>query len=216
MLQAVSYVLSVVRQMHKEGQKEIDLVSLLRRLSAATAIRFSFRTFQRVMLVYGYLLDNFSTFIVPAAMLIDYLEYNRDRVIPTRFFESIDEYINHTNCDLVHHAVPVGDYLHNRLSCNRKSAKCSLIPFLQKHQTELQALEQVFAAAPSDQVSHRTLTALKKINVDINMALGQRNCWHLGDIIIALEAPDDAKIYTMDGHFSLICSVLGKRLFIES
>jgi hypothetical protein len=33
MLQAISYVLSVARQMLKEGQKNIDLVSLLRRLA---------------------------------------------------------------------------------------------------------------------------------------------------------------------------------------
>ena len=46
--------------------------------------------------------------------------------------------------------------------------------------------------------------------------LRQCNCWHLGNLIIALEAPDDAKIYTTDGHFDLICSVLGKRLFVDS
>ena len=216
MLQAMSYVLSVVLKMRQEGQKNIDLVSLLRCLSAGTAIRFSLRIFQRVMLVYGYLLDHFSTFIVPAAMLIDYLEYNRDSIIPARFFESIDEYINQTNCDLVHPSQPIGDYLHRRLSCNARRARCALVSFLQKHQAELQTLEQAFAAAPPDQVNPRTLAALKKINADINKALGQRNCWHLGDVIMALEAPDDAKIYTTDRHFDLICSVLGKQLFLES
>jgi hypothetical protein len=213
MLQAISYVLSVARQMLKEGQKNIDLVSLLRRLSAGTAISFSLRNFQRVMLIYSYLLDHFSTFIVPAAILIDYLEYNRDITIPERFFESIDEYINHTNCDLVRHSVPVGDYLHRRLSCNARSANCALVSFLQQHQAELHQLELALAAAAPEKVNPRTLAALKKINVDILKALGQRTCWHLGDVIIALEAPDDAKIYTTDGHFDLICSVLGKQLF---
>lgn len=216
MLQAMSYVLSVVRQMHQEGQKDINLVSLLRRLSAGTAIHFSVRTFQRVMLIYSYLLEHFSTLIVPAAILIDYLEYNRDITIPERFFDSIDEYIDKTNCDLVRPSVPVGDYLHRRLSCNARRAKCSLVSFLQQHQAELHQLEQALAAAPPQKVNPRTLAALKKINVDINKALGQRNCWHLGDVIIALEAPDDAKIYTTDGHFGLICSTLGKQLFLES
>ena len=78
----------------RQAQIERNLVSLLRRLSAGTAIHFSVRTFQRVMLIYGYLLDHFSTFIVPAAILIDYLEYNRDITIPARFFESIDEYFD--------------------------------------------------------------------------------------------------------------------------
>ena len=35
-------------------------------------------------------------------------------------------------------------------------------------------------------------------------------------VIIALEMPDDAKIYTTDGHFDLICSALGKQVFLES
>ena len=213
MLQAISYVLSVARQMLKEGQKNIDLVSLLRRLSAGTAISFSLRNFQRVMLIYSYLLDHFSTFIVPAAILIDYLEYNRDITIPERFFESIDEYINHTNCDLVSPGAPVGDYLHSRLSCNARKAKCALVSFLQQHQAELHQLELALAAAAPEKVNPRTLAALKKINVDILKALGQRTCWHLGDVIIALEAPDDAFLYTTDGHFDLICSVLGKQLF---
>lgn len=199
----------------RQAQIERNLVSLLRRLSAGTAIHFSVRTFQRVMLIYGYLLDHFSTFIVPAAILIDYLEYNRDITIPSRFFESIDEYINKTNCDLVRPSVPVGDYLHRRLSCNARRAKCALVSFLQQHQAELQKLEHAFSAAPG-KVNPRTLAALKKINVDINKALGQRTCWYLGDVIIALEAPEDAKIYTTDGHFDLICSVLDKQLFLES
>jgi hypothetical protein len=165
MLQAISYVLSVARQMLKEGQKNIDLVSLLRRLSAGTAISFSLRNFQRVMLIYSYLLDHFSTFIVPAAMLIDYLEYNLNITIPERFFESIDEYINHTNCDLVSPGAPVGDYLHSRLSCNARRANCSLVSFLQQHQAELQKLELALSAAAPEKVNPRTLAALKKFQV---------------------------------------------------
>ena len=216
MLQAMSYVLSMVLKMRQEGQKDINLVSLLRRLSAGTAIHFSVRTFQRVMLIYSYLLDHFSTLIVPTVILIDYLEYNLNITIPERFFESIDEYINYTNCDLVRHGVPVGDYLHRRLSCNARRANCTLVSFLQQHQAELQKLELALAAAAPEKVNPRTLAALKKINVDILKALGQRTCWHLGDVIIALEAPDDAFLYTTDEHFGLICSVLGKQLFLES
>ena len=125
-------------------------------------------------------------------------------------------YITHTNCDLVRPGLPVGDYLCSRLSCNARRAKCALVFFLQEHQAELQKLEQKLAAASPKKVNPRTLVALKKINIDINMALGQRSCWHLGDVIIALEMPDDAIIYTTDGHFDLICSALGKQVFLES
>nr|MBC8234005.1 hypothetical protein [bacterium] len=44
-------------------------------------------------------------------------------------------------------------------------------------------------------------------------ALGERTCWALGDVIIALEVPDDALIYTADGHFEVISKAIGKQLY---
>ncbi len=53
------------------------------------------------------------------------------------------------------------------------------------------------------------------MNQDVTKAKGERACWALGDVIIALEVPDDALIYTTDNHFDVICEVLGKKRFVE-
>jgi hypothetical protein len=54
---------------------------------------------------------------------------------------------------------------------------------------------------------------LRKVNADVTKALGERTCWALGDVIIALEAPDDALIYTADGHFEVISKAIGKQFY---
>jgi len=147
--------------------------------------------------------------------LIDYLEFNIERVIPARFFQGIDEFITNTDCDLVRSNVPVGDYLTSRLSCNAATAQCSLVDFLARHQSELLALEHALTQANPDQINPSTLPALRRLNQDVTRAKGERTCWALGDVIIALEAPDDALIYTTDNHFDVLCAALGKRRFIE-
>jgi len=51
------------------------------------------------------------------------------------------------------------------------------------------------------------------VNADITKALGERTCWALGDVIIALEAPSDAEIFTADRQFEVILKAIGKRSF---
>jgi len=55
----------------------------------------------------------------------------------------------------------------------------------------------------------------RRVNADITKALGERTCWALGDVIIALEAPPDAEFFTADRHFNVILKTIGKRLFLE-
>ena len=215
-LQAVAHVLTLVRQMQRDGANVIDLSELMRIVAMGRSIRFSVRTIQRVILVLSYILSAFPTPFVESDTLIDYLELQLNWRLKELFFEGVSEYITHTDCALVRPEVPVGDYVQSRLSCNAKTATCALVSFLSQHQEKLRALEGALAAAPPNEINPRTLTALKRINANVTKALGERTCWSLGDIIIALETPDDAHIYTTDRHFDLICSVLGKQRFIES
>ena len=208
-VQAVAHVLTLVRQMQRDGEGVIDLSELMRRVAMGRGIRFSVRTIQRVVLVLSYILSAFPTSFVESNTLIDYLEFQLNWRLKGLFFEDVSEYITHTDCDLVRPEVPVGDYVQSRLSCNAQKATCALVPFLSQHQEKLRALEGALAAASPDEINPRTLAALKRINVNMMKALGERTCWSLGDVIIALEAPDDAHIYTTDRHFDLICSVLG-------
>ena len=60
----------------------------------------------------------------------------------------------------------------------------------------------------------KTLRALEDILLDTNTAKGERNCWSMGDLIIALECPPDAALWTTNRkHFEPLCQVLGRTLF---
>jgi hypothetical protein len=110
---------------------------------------------------------------------------------------------------------PIGDFLHSRLSCNAAKATCQLVNFLEKHRYELKKIEQAMEAAPREKVDARPLAAIRRVNADIAKALGERTCWALGDVIVALEAPPDAEIFTADRQFEVILKAVGKRLFLE-
>ena len=43
--------------------------------------------------------------------------------------------------------------------------------------------------------------------------LGQNTCWPLGDIIIALQVPDGAAVWTLDSDFKPIVQSLGLTLY---
>jgi hypothetical protein len=214
-LQAMVYLLTIIRQMQQEGETEILFSELMKRVATGTAISYSRRILQRVLLAYGYILETFPRSPVRAITLIDYLEFNIERVIPARFFQGIDEFITDIDCDLVRPNVPVGDYFQGRFSCNAVIAQCSLVDFLERHKGELLALEHALAQANLGQINPSALRALRRVNKDVTKAKGERTCWALGDVIIALEAPKDALIYTTDRHFEVICKAIGKQLFKE-
>lgn len=214
-LQAMAYLLTIIQRMQQEGEIKIAFSELMKRVAAGTAIGYSRRIFQRVLLAYGYILETFPHSPVYATTLIDYLEFNIEHAIPTLFFHDIDKFVTNIDCDLVRHNAPVGNYFQSRLSCNAVTAQCSLVDFLAGHQAALLALEHTLIQAESDQINPKTLSALQRVNLDVTKAKGERTCWALGDVIIALEVPDNALIYTTDNHFDVICTALGKRRFVE-
>lgn len=214
-LQTYAYLLSIVRGILNEGTKQIEIHELIRRLSAAPSIRFIPRAIQRLLLILSSLLEAFPGRVVHTEKLIDYFEYHIAHLGPDGFFLGIDEFINETSCDLVRPGVEIGDYVHKRLSCNAAKASCALVPILSAHRAELLTLEKALVAAPLEKKDPKTLAALRKVNADVTKAKGERTCWALGDIIIALEAPAKAKIYTGDHHFDVICEVLGKQRLRE-
>lgn len=95
------------------------------------------------------------------------------------------------------------------------TAQCQLVQFFSAHQEQLTAIQQAMEAASGERVDKRTLSALRRVNTDLTKSLGEQTCWALGDVIIALEAPQDALLYTADGHFEVICQAIGKRVFVE-
>ena len=158
--------------------------------------------------------EGFESHPYPIVKLIGELEWHRASLwANARRLAS--EIINKAHCDLVKEEVEIGDFIHSRLSCNAKTAKCQLVQFLSAHQEQLTIIQQAMETAPLEKVDRRTLSALRRVNADVTKTLGERTCWSLGDVIIALEAPQDALLYTADEHFEVICRAIGKRVFVE-
>lgn len=76
---------------------------------------------------------------------------------------------------------------------------------IQKLQTDTAALTTL---------GTKTSAALADVATDANMAKGEHNCWALGDLIITLECPSDAMLWTTNfRHFEPLCKALNKHLF---
>ncbi|MFN8485936.1 MAG: hypothetical protein U0350_00010 [Caldilineaceae bacterium] len=99
-------------------------------------------------------------------------------------------------------------------SCRKEQAACHLPVFLAEHQAKLRAVADHLATHPhtiKDQVRlERLLTA---ILADPRAALGQTSCWPLGDLIIALQVPTGAALWTLDADFSSLAAVLNISLY---
>ncbi|MBU7047467.1 MAG: hypothetical protein HXS54_13620 [Theionarchaea archaeon] len=55
---------------------------------------------------------------------------------------------------------------------------------------------------------------LEKTIKDLESSKGERMCWTLSDLIICLESPVDARIYTSNiSHFEPLCRIVNKKLF---
>lgn len=213
-LQALNYLRSLILEMEQQGRLEIRLDEFFVVLSQGRGIFHSTRAVQSVFLALSAISESFSGGVLSTTRLIRELEWQIDglEINATR---GIDDIINNTRCDLAKETAPIGDFLHSRLSCNAAKATCQLVNFLEEHRDELRKIEQAMAAAPREKVDVRTLAALRRVNADITKALGERTCWALGDVIIALEAPPDAEIFTADRQFEVILKAIDKRLFLE-
>lgn len=214
-LQAQNYLRSLFLKMVEQGQTEISLNELLVLISQARYIFHSTRAVQSVLLALGSIFrDDIDSLSLNPAEMARELTLQIER-FETAARQSIDFIFNHVHCDLTQETVQIGDYIHSRLSCNARRAQCQLVPFLSAHRDQLLTIQQAMESAPREKVDQRTLSALSKVNADVTKALGERTCWALGDVIIALSAPEDAFIYTADSHFEVISKAIGKRLFEE-
>lgn len=80
---------------------------------------------------------------------------------------------------------------------------CHIVEFLAEHRTELQALAEALATDYP-----KIAAACRRVLADPNEAQGS-TCKTLGDVIIALQTPENAILYTTDASFDIICPTLG-------
>lgn len=127
----------------------------------------------------------------------------------------IKRMIDETDCDLVRRDRPQGQQW--PLSCNAQQAQCRQSMFLDQQRTDLAA---VLAACQADSEFNDTkmLSVLRAILAITPLkATGQRRCWPLGDLIVALEARPAGRLLSSNRkHYNPICSALGVTLVTYS
>lgn len=140
--------------------------------------------------------------------LSTYLDYR----LAHRFWAHVVALHDHINCDLVETRVTrqsdstyaVAD------TCRKETASCYLPQFLAKQRSRLQLTADYLADNPNVVKGQQRLEKLlTTVLADPNAALGQGSCWPLGDIIIVLQVPSGAIIWTLDSDFKALCAALG-------
>jgi predicted nucleic acid-binding protein len=140
-----------------------------------------------------------------------YIEYG----LVNRFMLGVDELLDTTACGLARERpAPLGEVYRLRTQCTRPAKECDLAERLAEHQSELRVLANGLKDHPESALA-RVSGLCRRILEDPAMARGRNCTWYLGDLIIALELPADAALYTTNHrHFEPLCTLLGKRLYM--
>ncbi len=129
-----------------------------------------------------------------------------------RFWTHVTRLSDPIICDLVTSGITpqLDDTFTVASTCRKEQAACHLPEFLRAQQTKLHAIAEYLADHPNaikgqDRVEQLLAAVLR----DPRAALGQAACWPLGDLIIALQAPPEALIWTLDADFAALATALG-------
>jgi hypothetical protein len=99
-------------------------------------------------------------------------------------------------------------------SCRKEHAACHLPAFLTYHQPRLQTLLDYLIAHPHNVKEQPRLERLLQAVIrEPRLALGQASCWPLGDVIIALQVPAGAALWTLDKDFAPLAQALDIPLY---
>lgn len=183
------------------------------------------REASRMLLILGALLricGQHDEKLDPAARndLLDRLSRYIEISLPNRFMLGIAELLDDTHCGLAGErpvacqilSAPDSSY-RLRCQCVRHVRECNLAELLRdRWSAEIKMLAQGLAGK-ADPALARMGRLAGEILADPTLARG-RNCTrYLGDMIIALELPQDVALYTTNRrHFALLLAILGKKL----
>jgi len=145
-----------------------------------------------------------------------YLAYDRveDQItdgLYLHFWDNVVPVSDPIVCDLVTNGInqQSDDCYSVASSCRKELATCHLPKFLNEHKAELSNVANYLSAHPKsikDQPRlERLLAAILK---DPQAVLGQSACWPLGDLIIALQVPPDAQVWSLDKDFATLAKIL--------
>jgi len=99
-------------------------------------------------------------------------------------------------------------------SCRKDRAACHLPEFLRENTEKLRTITDYLASHPrsiKDQARVERLLAM--VLIDPRAALGQAACWPLGDVIIILQVPPDAMVWSIDEDFRVLAEILALKQY---
>ncbi|MEM7534247.1 MAG: hypothetical protein AAF639_18850 [Chloroflexota bacterium] len=142
--------------------------------------------------------------------------YHLEYRLPYLFWRNVSRQPDTIRCDLVTSGIALqpDNSFSVPDSCRKDTAACHLPEFLAQNQHRLQTLSGYLAThkqAIKDQA--RVQKVLSAVLENPRAALGQNACWPLGDIIIALQVPDDAQIWTLDADFEVLSTAMGLTVY---
>lgn len=131
-----------------------------------------------------------------------------------RFMTGVDEVLDSTACGLARERpVPHGATFQLRTQCTRRVLECELVARLQAQPAMIRTLADGLQGHPEAALA-RMADLCSQILADPDIARGRNCTWYLGDLVIALEMPADAALYTTNQrHFAPLCELLGKQLY---
>jgi len=171
---------------------------------------FSARRPGRIINVLGQLVSEFPGPEIDPLEIAEYLDSRRRWIVHNQFFHGIDHVVDTTLCDLIKpdYTIPQG----GRMSCRRETAQCALPNLLSQHSHQLHQLQNNEVSLSS--LDTTTRQSVLRVTEDVEMAKGERTCWPLGDLIIVLECPQDALLWTTNlRHFEPLCQIFGRQLY---
>jgi hypothetical protein len=203
--------------LHEVAQSSERLGDILVRLSAGSH-RFRPRAVRRRVKILGQLLNQCVSQDEEQLYdeLITRLEMYIESGLHVEFMDGVDEILNATDCDLPKdHPRLIGGTFQLQVTCRRAEAHCQLPALIEAHRAEIERVSEHLRGHPDGELRRLAQVAAQVLPTP-GKAQGQMNCWRLSDLIIALEVPPDAAIYTTNvRHFAPLCEILGKRLLEE-
>lgn len=120
----------------------------------------------------------------------------------------IEHFVDETDCDLVR-----PDRVQGRrwpLTCNALQAQCQQSIFLNRERSPMAAVLSECQADEEFDDTKMLETLETVLAANPIQATGQRRCWALGDLVVALEARSVGRLLTSNRrHFAPICKAIG-------
>lgn len=186
----------------------------LRRFSKFPGLRFRPRRQQRAIALFGNMTEEGEA---PREEVLARLERMIDWQLLARFHDELSHVVNHSDCVKARWKPQRlgASYDMSGLRCVKENPPdCRIAPFLEEQRLTLESLVHALGRVVArDKGLREARAALQKVLAGTDVPFGT-NCYVLADTIIALEAPDDAPIYTTnERHFRPLAEAIGKKLF---